>query len=47
MKKLHIWLSVFLMLLSLTGCHDKALEEATLFAILVRKVVKFLPTLVK
>ena len=29
MKKLHIGLFVFLMLLSLTGCHDKALEEAT------------------
>lgn len=29
MKKLHIWLFAFLMLLSLTGCHDKALEEAT------------------
>lgn len=29
MKKLHIWLFAFLILLSLTGCHDKALEEAT------------------
>ena len=29
MKKLFIGLFVGLMILSLTGCHDKALEEAT------------------